>query len=98
MIRRIRRGKSPFNADKTHLHHILVKFFEMNVQKTVIFFIIMQIIFSSAGYILIDIIKRDSNQIAAVLALIGFALLFVLFYMIFTGIKKRQIRLDAIDR
>jgi UDP-GlcNAc:undecaprenyl-phosphate GlcNAc-1-phosphate transferase len=33
MVRRIRRGKSPFKPDKTHIHHILVKFFDMNVKK-----------------------------------------------------------------
>ena len=50
MIRRIRRAKSPFKPDKTHLHHILVKFFDMNVRKTVFFMVILQLVFSSIGY------------------------------------------------
>ncbi len=94
MIRRIRRGKSPLKPDKTHLHHILVKFFEMNVRKTVLFFVILQLIFSSIGYMLIGFINQDSNSLTPFLATVGFALMFVLFYMIFTGMKKRQIALD----
>lgn len=94
MIRRIRRGKSPFNPDKTHLHHILVKFFDMNVKKTVVFLTILQIIFSSIGYMLIGIINQNHNSIAPFLATFGFTLMFIVFYMIFTGIKKRQIALD----
>jgi UDP-GlcNAc:undecaprenyl-phosphate/decaprenyl-phosphate GlcNAc-1-phosphate transferase len=38
MVRRIRRGKSPFKPDKTHIHHILVKFFDMNVKKKQFYF------------------------------------------------------------
>ncbi len=94
MVRRIRRGKSPFKPDKTHLHHILVKFFDMNVRKTVFFMVILQLVFSSIGYMLIGIINKNPNSVAPLLATIGFALMFVLFYMIFTGIKKRQIALD----
>ena len=94
MIRRIRRGQSPLKPDKTHLHHILVKFFEMNVKKTVIFMLILQLVFSSIGYMLIGIIHQDTTSLVPVLATFGFALMFVLFYMIFTGIKKRQIAID----
>ena len=94
MIRRIRRGKSPLSPDKTHLHHILVKFFDMNVKKTVIFLSLLQLMFSSIGYMLIEIINKDHNSIVPLLATFGFAVMFVVFYMIFTGIKKRQIALD----
>jgi len=94
MIRRIRRNKSPFEPDKTHLHHILVKFFEMNVRKTVFFMVILQLIFSNIGYMLIGIINKNPNSIIPLLATIGFVLMFVLFYIIFTGIKKRQIALE----
>ncbi|MEA3353041.1 MAG: MraY family glycosyltransferase [Campylobacterota bacterium] len=90
MIRRIRRGKSPFSPDKTHLHHILVKFFEGRVKKTVFFLVLLQILFSSIGYMLIDIINYNQNSIAPLVAAVGFVLMFVLFYMIFTGIKKKQ--------
>jgi len=94
MIRRIRRGKSPFKPDKTHLHHILVKFFENNVPKTVIFLAVMQTIFSGIGYAIIDSMHKADGRNIPLFALIGFALLFVLFYMIFTGIKRRQNLID----
>lgn len=94
MIRRIRRGKSPFRPDKTHIHHIMVKFFEMNVRKTVIFLVILQMVFSGVGYLLIDTIKNNTSISVESFALIGFVLMFLMFYMIFTGIKKRQKALD----
>ena len=97
MVRRIRRKKSPFSPDKTHIHHIMVKFFDMNVRKTVAFLVILQIIFSSIGYIILDSVNRNPDGNTPLFALIGFAFMFVLFYMIFTGIKKRQIALDKLQ-
>ena len=94
MVRRIRRNKSPFSPDKTHIHHIMVKFFDMNVKKTVGFLVILQIIFSSIGYMILDSINKNGGQNVPVFAAIGFFFMFIIFYMIFTGIKKRQIALD----
>jgi len=92
MTRRIRRGKSPFLPDKTHIHHIMVKFFDMNVKRTVLFLVLLQIIFSSIGYIIFDAINHmQKSHNLPLFALLGFIILFVLFYMIFTGIKKRQL-------
>ncbi len=96
MVRRIRRKKSPFSPDKTHIHHIMVKFFDMNVKKTVVFLVIMQIVFSSIGYIILDSINNGGNSNIALFSLFGFGFMFIIFYMIFTGIKKRQIVLDKI--
>ncbi|MEA3315114.1 MAG: MraY family glycosyltransferase, partial [Campylobacterota bacterium] len=84
MTRRIRRGVSPFSPDKTHIHHILVKFFDGRVKKTLFFLVILQIIFSSIGYMLIDIINRNHNSFAPFIAIVGFILMFIVFYMIFT--------------
>jgi len=98
MVRRIRRKKSPFSPDKTHIHHIMVKFFDMNVQRTVGFLVVLQIVFSSIGYIILDSINNGGNDNIALFSLFGFGLLFVIFYMIFTGIKKRQIVLDKISK
>lgn len=94
MVRRYRRGKSPFNADKTHIHHILLQFFKNNVKKTVLFLIAMQIVFSVVGYVLIDVMRHDMLKWVSLVALIGFGLIFVLFYIIFTGIQKRQLTVD----
>ena len=94
MVRRIRRNKSPFSPDKTHIHHIMVKFFDMNVKKTVGFLVILQIVFSSIGYMVLDSINKNGGQNVPVFAAMGFLFMFIMFYMIFTGIKKRQIALD----
>jgi len=94
MIRRVRSGKSPFSPDKTHMHHILVKFFNNNVKKTVLFLIVLQTIFSSIGYILSDITNKDSANTTPFFALVIFVLMFLLFYIIFTGINRRQLALD----
>ena len=96
MVRRIRRRKSPFSPDKTHIHHIMVKFFDMNVKKTVGFLVILQIIFSSIGYMILDSINKTGEANIPLFALLGFMMMFVLFYMIFTGIKKRQLALDKL--
>ncbi|MEA2073623.1 MAG: MraY family glycosyltransferase [Campylobacterota bacterium] len=95
MVRRIRRKKSPFSPDKTHIHHIMVKFFDMNVKKTVVFLVILQTVFSSIGYMILDSINKGGGENVPLFAAFGFVLMFVLFYMIFTGIKKRQHALDA---
>lgn len=94
MVRRIRRKQSPFSPDKTHIHHILVKFFDMSVKKTVLFLVILQIVFSSIGYMILDSINKNGGDNVPLFALIGFMLMFALFYMIFTGIGKRQRSLE----
>jgi len=96
MVRRIRRGHSPFSPDKTHIHHIMVKFFAMNVRRTVGFLVVLQIVFSSIGYMILDTINKNGSGNVPLLALIGFFFMFILFYMIFTGIKKRQKLIDKI--
>lgn len=99
MVRRIRRGKSPFSPDKTHIHHILVKFFDNNVKKTVFFLAVLQSVFGGIGYALLDMINSDNSiKNTPLFGLLGFALLFVIFYMIFTGIKKRQKLIDKRKR
>jgi hypothetical protein len=57
--------------------------------------VILQIIFSAIGYMILDIINIGGGVGVPAFALIGFMLMFILFYMIFTGIKKRQIALDS---
>jgi UDP-GlcNAc:undecaprenyl-phosphate GlcNAc-1-phosphate transferase len=97
MVRRIRRGRSPFSPDRTHLHHIMVKFFDGNVKKTVIFLVMIQAIFSAIGYLIADSIYTETNTMMPLFAVVGFAIIFVVFYMIFTGIKKSQNIIDTIN-
>jgi len=95
MVRRIRRGKSPFSPDKTHIHHILVNFFEGNAKRVVYFLVMLQAVFSGIGYVILDSMSKGDEKNIPLFGLIGFALLFVLFYMIFTGMQRRQMIIDS---
>ena len=94
MVRRISHKKSPFSPDKTHIHHIMVQFFDMNVPKTVVFLVILQIIFSAIGYMILDSLNRNGGNNIPLFAGLGFLFMFILFYMIFTGMYKHQKGLD----
>lgn len=90
MVRRIRKGISPSTPDKTHLHHILLKFFGKKVKKTVLFIALTQGLFSLVGLMLSfnsEVIAKGPSSFVALLAFGGIT---VLFYMIFTGMKRRQ--------
>ena len=76
MTRRIAKGKSPFRADTTHIHHILLKQHYANVPKTARVLILLQMVFT---YIGLGFKVRDDALI-----LIAFILLFVLFYGMLT--------------
>lgn len=95
MTRRIRRGKSPFSPDKTHVHHILVHFFQNNVKKTVWFLTLLQICFSAIGIVLNSIIKLHPDGFLPLFALGGFTIFFILFYMILNGMYRRQLLLES---
>ena len=49
MFRRKVRGRSIFSADRCHIHHIFREFFMNNTKKTVIFFGLLQILYSITG-------------------------------------------------
>ncbi|CAA6826901.1 MAG: Undecaprenyl-phosphate N-acetylglucosaminyl 1-phosphate transferase (EC [uncultured Sulfurovum sp.] len=95
MVRRIRRGRSPFSPDRTHLHHILANFFLDDVKRTVWFLILLQISFSGIGVIVHSTIKSSPNEFLPFFALGGFVMLFLIFYMIFSGMNRRQLLLDG---
>lgn len=63
MVRRIRNGKSPFKPDKTHMHHILVKFFDNRVKMTVLFLAVLQMIYGGIGYALIELASKGLSLI-----------------------------------
>lgn len=90
MTRRIRKGISPFTPDKTHLHHILLKFFQKKVKKTVFFLALMQGLFSLAGLMLALSSQTLGKSLGSFVALVAFVGITALFYMIFTGMKRRQ--------
>lgn len=90
MVRRIIRGKSPFSPDKTHIHHILLKFFGKKVKKTVLFIVLIQILFSLVGLLLALSSKELDVGLTSFVAILGFFGILKMFYMIFTGMKRRQ--------
>lgn len=49
MLRRIRNGQNPFKADKTHIHHIILKQHYQNVAKTSKLLILLQAVFTYIG-------------------------------------------------
>lgn len=74
MTRRIQRGKSPFEADKNHIHHFLYKV-KGDVRFTVTLLVAIQAIFSIIGFQL-----REEDDF---LSLILFSLLFYTFLNLF---------------
>lgn len=85
MVRRKFKGRSMFSADKCHLHHIIRHFFMEDTQKTVLFFGILQGIYSLTG------LQLDKNMDEGYL-LILFVLNTILLYLFLEGMIKRQKR------
>ncbi|MEN8147007.1 MAG: MraY family glycosyltransferase [Campylobacterota bacterium] len=83
MLRRKRQGQSMFTADKTHLHHILFKFFNQDVKKTVIFLVILQAVYSITA---LQIVESADQTMSLVL----FGLNAIILYFIFSGMLRRQ--------
>ncbi|KAB7881994.1 undecaprenyl/decaprenyl-phosphate alpha-N-acetylglucosaminyl 1-phosphate transferase [Poseidonibacter ostreae] len=90
MTRRIKKKKSPFSADKTHIHHILLNFFAKKVKRTVFFLVLVQAIFSLGGLMLALSSKEIGEGIGSTVLLLLFIGIVILSYMIFTGMKRRQ--------
>ncbi len=81
MTRRIQRGRSPFSADKNHMHHILYNRYE-DVKYTVILIVYIQIAFTMIGYQL-----RDADDF---LSLVLFGILFFIFLNLLDQRKRRR--------
>ena len=72
--RRLQRGKSPFKADRNHIHHFMYKT-KLDVRFTVIILLYIQLALSIIGYQM-----RNSDE---VLSLILFGLLLFIFFNLF---------------
>ena len=81
MLRRIRNGQNPFKADKTHIHHIILKQHYQNVSKTSKLLILLQAVFT---YIGLGFKVRDDLIILTI-----FIMLFILFYALLTPKKNK---------
>ncbi len=85
MIRRKRKGRSMFSADRCHFHHILRHFFAEDTKKTVVFLGVLQAIYSITG------LQLDKNMDEGYL-LILFLLNIVMLYLFLGAMIKRQKR------
>ncbi len=81
MTRRIQRGRSPFSADKNHMHHIFYKRYE-DIKYTVILIVYIQIAFTMIGYQL-----RDADNF---LSLVLFGILFYIFLSLLDQRKRHR--------
>lgn len=90
MVRRIKKGTSAFSPDKTHIHHILLNFFRKRVKRIVLFIALIQALFSLAGLMLALNSEALGQGIGSVAALVGFIGILIFFYLIFTGMQRRQ--------
>ncbi|WP_221895552.1 glycosyltransferase family 4 protein [Bathymodiolus japonicus methanotrophic gill symbiont] len=76
LIRRISRGKNPFVADRTHIHHIIFGQQRKNVKITVLILALIQLLFTS---IELGFKVRDD-----LVSLIVFILMLAIFYLLLT--------------
>lgn len=98
MIRRIRRGQSPFKPDKTHIHHILYVFLAKNTLKTVVFLSLIQLMFCFFGYISARHIELYPKGIVAFSMMLGFFIIVLLAYMFFSGMIRRQRLIERLSQ
>ncbi len=85
VILRKRSGRSLFSADRCHVHHVLKQFFAEDTQKTVIFLVVLQVIYSLTG------LQLDKNIDEGYL-LILFIFNIIFFYLFISAMIKRQKR------
>jgi len=83
MIRRKRTGHSIFAPDKLHIHHILLRFFNGNVRKTVILIALLQIGFSIVGVAFSEV---HQQRYILILFIVNIAA----FYLLLNGMMERQ--------
>lgn len=83
MIRRKLNGRSVFSADKCHIHHVLKRFFEKNIRKTVFCLGAFQLIYSVLG---LQIDKGADEGFLLILFLLN--VIFV--YFLLGRIAKKQ--------
>ena len=88
MLRRINMKRSPFLADKTHIHHILHRFFG-DTKQTATFLILAQLIFCFLGYVVARHIELYPNGLFPIAMIFTFFILIAMAYMVFTAILKK---------
>jgi UDP-GlcNAc:undecaprenyl-phosphate GlcNAc-1-phosphate transferase len=89
MIRRKRHGRSAFEADKTHLHHILLDFFNGNVKRTVTSLVMLQTVSSLTGLFYLYNVEQT-------LVLLLFIVNLVLLYIFSSSMLENQRRMTRL--
>lgn len=84
MVRRKWQGKSMFEADKTHLHHVFFYFFNQDIKTTVIFLAILQAIYSIIALLIVENINQT-------MSLVFFCLNIILWYFVSSEMLRGQI-------
>ena len=85
MVRRKIRGRSMFSADRCHMHHIIRHFFMEDTERTVLFFGILQAVYSMTG---LQLDKQMDEGYLFILFLLNTMLL----YLFLGAMIKRQKR------
>jgi len=89
MVRRKRRGGSMFAPDKTHLHHILLNFFDGNVKRTVLTLAVIQLIYSLTALMMMENIEET-------FVVLLFGANVVLVYIVTSTMLSNQERLQSL--
>ncbi|UFH58551.1 glycosyltransferase family 4 protein [Sulfurovum mangrovi] len=85
MIRRKRNGRSMFSADKCHMHHLLQSFFGNSTKVTVVFLVVLQVIYTMIGL-------QFSIDMEESVPMVIFGLNVVLLYLLLNRMAQRQER------
>ena len=89
MVRRISKGKSPFHADRTHLHHILIRG-GLTQRQALVAIVVAASVIASVGIVLERVWPQNDA--------ISFALFLVTFWMYFKFGFKHAFRFAKIVR
>jgi UDP-GlcNAc:undecaprenyl-phosphate GlcNAc-1-phosphate transferase len=87
MLRRINMKRSPFLADKTHIHHILYRFFG-DTKQSVLFLVLAQLMFCFVGYVVARHIELYPLGLFPIAMFFVFFILIAMAYMVFTAILR----------
>lgn len=84
MMRRKLNGRSIFSADKCHIHHILKRFFEKNIRKTVLCLGALQLLYSLLG------LQIDKGVDEGFLLILFVLNVIVVYFFLGRMVKKQQ--------
>ena len=91
LIRRKYHGRSAFEADNTHIHHILLHFFNGNVKLTVTSVALMQLLFSLTGLFIMRHVEQT-------MVLFLFIVYFLMLFIISTSMLYNQRRMERLRK